>query len=63
MDRNGKKPKAARADEAHAERSDTKGEARATLERMKADAILQRERGGRGGAPAPPQGKRGGRRA
>jgi hypothetical protein len=62
MDRNGKKPKAARTDGAHPERSDTKTQSRDTLERMNADAVLQRERTGGRSAPAAPPGKRGGHR-
>ena len=43
MDRNGKKPKAAR-DASNPQRSDQKAAARDTLGRMAADACLQRER-------------------
>lgn len=62
MDRNGKKPKAARTDGAHAERSDTKSQSRDTLERMSADAAVQRTRAGSGPASGTPKGKRGGHR-
>jgi hypothetical protein len=62
MDRNGKKPKAARADGAHPERSDTKSQSRDTLERMNADAAIQRERSAGGAAAAVPKGRRGGHR-
>jgi hypothetical protein len=56
MDRNGKKQKA-KPDpaDAHAQRSDTKSQARDTIGRMQADARLQRERG-RGTATPAPQG-------
>ena len=62
MDRNGKKPKAARTD-AHAERSDTKSQSRDTLQRMSADAAVQRERNGSGDASGASKGKRGGNRS
>jgi hypothetical protein len=47
MDRNGKKPKAAR-DASNPQRSDQKSAARDTLGRMADDARLQRERSGVG---------------
>ena len=53
MDRNGKKPKAAR-DGSNPERSDQKTAARDTLGRMADDARVQRERAG--GASVPPKG-------
>ena len=59
MDRNGKKPKAAR-DASNPERSDQKAAARDTLGRMAADARLQRERVG--GANVPSKGTRQGHR-
>jgi hypothetical protein len=62
MDRNGKKPKAARTDGAHPERSDTKSQSQDTVERMNADAVRQRERSGGGAAPAASKGKRDGHR-
>jgi hypothetical protein len=45
MDRNGKKPKAARTD-LHPERSDTKSQSRDVLGRTDADVRLQSERAG-----------------
>lgn len=62
MDRNGKKPKAARVADAHPERSDTKTQARDTTERMNADAARQRERGDGDAASTPAKGRRDGRR-
>lgn len=62
MDRNGKKPKAARVEDAHPERSDTKTQSRDTTERMTADAARPREQGG-GGASTTAKGRRDGRRA
>jgi hypothetical protein len=63
MDRNGKKQKATRVDDAaHLERSDTKTQTRDTLDRMNADARLQRERSGGSGAGAARKGKGSGHR-
>ncbi|AHG93682.1 hypothetical protein J421_6147 (plasmid) [Gemmatirosa kalamazoonensis] len=59
MDRNGKKPKAAR-DASNPQRSDQKNAARDVLGRMAADAQLQRAR--TGDATAPPNGPRKGHR-
>lgn len=59
MDRNGKKPKAAR-DGSNPERSDQKAAARDTLGRMADDARLQHERAG--GGTVPPKGPRKGPR-
>ena len=63
MDRKGKKSKAERRGAAmHSERSDTKTQSHDTLERMNADALVQRARGGNSGARGPQSGKRSGHR-
>jgi hypothetical protein len=59
MDRNGKKPKAAR-DASNPQRSDQKAATRDTLGRMAADARLQRDRAG-GASGTPNDGRKGNR--